>query len=104
VHGRDVGPPRHCHNRVRIKKRRGLGVLKIPAASSAGGPVVCDHVLQLAACCQASTHFAAAAAAAAAGRRSTDLLHLVLQNLYFMKHVRGYKGEWRLLLSAVPCW
>jgi hypothetical protein len=29
---------------------------------------------------------------------------LVLQNLYFMKHVRGYKGEWRLLLSAVPCW
>lgn len=29
-----------------------------------------------------------------AGRRSTDLLHLLLQNLYFMQHVRGYVGEW----------
>jgi hypothetical protein len=42
--------------------------------------------------CQANTP-AAGAAGAAAGRRSTDLLHLLLQNLYFMKQVRGYKGK-----------
>jgi hypothetical protein len=29
----------------------------------------------------------------AAGRRSTDLLHLLLQNLYFMHHARKYIGE-----------
>jgi hypothetical protein len=28
-----------------------------------------------------------------AGRRSTDLLHLLLQNLYFMHHARNYIGE-----------
>jgi hypothetical protein len=44
-------------------------------------------------------HQTAAAAAAelaslsVAGRRSTDLLHLLLQNLYFMHHARSYIGE-----------
>jgi hypothetical protein len=32
-------------------------------------------------------------AVASAGRRSTDLLHLMLQNLYFMQHVQGYIGK-----------
>jgi hypothetical protein len=41
-----------------------------------------------------------AATVAAAGRRSTDLLHLMLQNLYFMQHVRGYVGEGRGALCA----
>lgn len=48
-----------------------------------------------------------------AGRRSTDLLHLLLQNLYAMQHMRGYAGEpsgafcrgspGRLLLPCCAC-
>eukprot|EP00879_Flechtneria_rotunda_P013981 GHRR01014605.1.p1 GENE.GHRR01014605.1~~GHRR01014605.1.p1 ORF type:complete len:707 (+),score=303.14 GHRR01014605.1:547-2667(+) len=36
-----------------------------------------------------------------AGRRSTDLMHLLLQNLYFMKHARNYVGTSSLLAVAL---
>jgi hypothetical protein len=36
-----------------------------------------------------------------AGRRSTDLLHLLLQNLYFMMHARNYIGE--VLMLCLCC-
>lgn len=41
------------------------------------------------------------AAAAAAGRRSTDLAHLLLQNLYMMHHCRGYTGTSSVMALAL---
>jgi hypothetical protein len=38
-----------------------------------------------------------------AGRRSTDLLHLLLQNLYFMHHARNYIGERCMFWSDSQC-